>query len=582
MNVTPRSEHPRPQFIREEWMNLNGPWQFELDLGNSGLERHWETKDVLKDEITVPFCPESKLSGIEYTDFVPACWYKKEVFLPESWSGSDVLLHFGAVNYETRVWVNQQQAIHHLGGYSSFSQNITSFLVPGKNTIVVLAQSDVRAGRQPSGKQSSKFDSYGCFYTRTTGIWQTVWLEAVPKNHVLHAQWSDVNQGGFHLYAQLSNHTEGSLHVEAAFNEKNVGSATIAVSGREVRGWIKVEQSHLWTVEQPNLYDLTLTLKAQGTRDEIKSYAGLRQVSWNEAGLLLNGQPVFMRLVLDQGFYPDGVITAPTDDALKEDIILSKALGFNGARLHQKMFEPRFMYWADRLGYILWGEHGNWGMDIKNGKNLPAFLKEWLAFVQRDISSPALIGWCPLNETQKDTDTLAISAIYHATKIADPTRPVIDTSGWVHSPDTDIYDYHDYAQDPKVLRHNLEAYTASKIGEPFPPCLMPWMGTWQLPQTTNQGQPVFLSEFGGIGWIMGDIPESRWGYGGIPESEEAFFERFEGLVEAALTTKGICGFCYTQLTDVEQEINGLYTYERQPKFETSKIRPILTKPAWNE
>lgn len=583
MNTVPRPEYPRPQFVRKQWMNLNGVWQFEIDFGDSGREQDWQKRAALAGEITVPFCPESDLSGVRHRDFIRACWYRREVILPESWLEGAVLLHFGAVNYESTVWVNGVELAVHEGGYSSFTVDITRAAKPGANIIVVLARSDVRAGRQPSGKQSQHFHSHGCFYTRTTGIWQTVWLEGVPKKYIARAQWiPDPDNGGFHLTAEFDSDVQGVLTVRPAFEGRDMGASAFKVCGRAVSGFVPVGEAHLWSVEDPALYDMELRLESEGCVDAVQSYAGLRSVQWTRDGLFLNHEPLYMRLVLDQGYYPGGVITAPDDEDLKSDVLRAKAMGFNGARLHQKMFEPRFLYWADRLGYVVWGEHGNWGMDISDAGNMPRFLMEWIEFVRRDISSPALIGWCPLNETQQDADPSAIRSAYRVTRAIDPSRPVIDTSGWVHGEETDIYDYHDYIQDGETLRQNLEIYASVRPGEPFAKCRMPWMQAWNLKMTVSKDQPIFLSEFGGVGWIMGGIPENRWGYGGLPESEEAFFERFEGLIRAALAARGVCGFCYTQLTDVEQEINGLYTYDRIPKFPPERIAAILTRRAWNE
>lgn len=583
MNTVPRPEYPRPQFVRDRWMNLNGVWQFELDPGDSGLEQKWQEKSAFTGEITVPFCPESALSGVNHRDFIRACWYCREVILPESDLEGKVLLHFGAVNYEATIWVNGIQVGRHEGGYSSFTLEVTRALRSGPNQIVVRARSDVRAGKQPSGKQSQKFGSFGCYYTRTTGIWQTVWLEIVPQKYIARAQWiPDPANGGFHLTAEFDSDTQGVLTVSPTFDGRDMGVSAFQVRGRAVSGFVPVRETHLWSVGVPALYDIELKLESDGCSDRVKSYAGLRSIQWNREGVFLNHEPLYMRLVLDQGYYPDSVITAPSDEALKGDVLRAKAMGFNGARLHQKMFEPRFLYWADKLGYVVWGEHGNWGMDVSNGENMPRFLMEWVEFVRRDLSSPALIGWCPFNETQRDTDVSTVQSAYRVTRAIDPSRPVIDTSGWVHSEETDIYDYHDYIQEGQTLKQNLEIYASTPPGEPFAKCRMPWMQSWNMKMTVSQDQPVFLSEFGGIGWILGGIPENRWGYGGLPESEEAFFERFEGLVQAALSAKGICGFCYTQLTDVEQEINGLYTYDRIPKFPPERIAEILTRRAWNE
>ncbi len=576
--MIPRSEYPRPQFVRENWLNLNGQWQFELDQGVSGVERKVYEQESLSGEITVPFCPESRLSGVAHVDFINACWYLKEVEIPENWLEGRLLLHFGAVNYESRVYVNGVEAGRHEGGYVAFSVDITDYAVPGKNVIVVGARSDVRSGKQPAGKQSTRYFSHGCSYTRTTGIWQTVWMEPVAKNYLQKIFLTpDVANCGVHIRAVTAEYADGvAFSAQASFESKPMGEVSCKAFGREIRAFVKLSEAHLWEIGNGRLYDLQLNFGS----DTVSAYFGLRSVSLDGPSFCLNGKPVFQRTVLDQGFNPEGIITAPDDEHLKNDILLSMAMGFNGARLHQKIFEPRFLYWADKLGYIVWGEHGNWCLDVSDGEGLVHFLPEWLETVERDYSSPALIGWCPFNETQKDTDPRVLRATYQATKALDPTRPCIDTSGWVHCGDTDVHDYHDYEQNPVQFAENVRLYASSKEGEMFPKHCSEYIKG--LPSTRNNGQPVFISEYGGIGWKIGVTPGDAWGYGNNPTTEEEFLARFKGLADACLDTEGIMGLCYTQLTDVEQEINGLYTYERVPKFPAEVIKPMLARKAWNE
>lgn len=576
--MMPRAEYPRPQFVREDWLNLNGQWQFELDQGVSGVERKLFEQSSLAGEITVPFCPESRLSGIAHVDFINACWYRREVDIPAQWLEGRLLLHFGAVDYECIVYVNGREAGRHEGGYVSFTVDITDKTVPGTNVIVVYARSDVRSGKQPAGKQSTRYHSHGCSYTRTTGIWQTVWMEPVPKNYLQKIFLTpDLANRGVHVRAVLADYSDGaSFTAEASFEGKPMGSASVKAFGREVRAFVPVCEEHLWELGCGRLYDLKLTFGS----DVVSAYFGLRSVSLQGPNFCLNGKPVFQRTVLDQGFNPEGIITAPTDEHLKHDIEMSMAMGFNGARLHQKIFEPRFLYWADKLGYMVWGEHANWCLDVTTPEGLLHFLPEWLEAVERDYSSPALIGWCPFNETERATDVRILRTTYQATKALDPTRPCIDTSGWVHCGETDVHDYHDYTQDPAVFAKHLASFVSTQPGDPFRPHMDDPAEAFST--TENKGQPVFISEYGGIGWKIGHTPGNAWGYGNNPTTEEEFLARFKGLADACLDTEGIMGLCYTQLTDVEQEINGLYTYERVAKFPASVISAFLTRPAWNE
>jgi beta-galactosidase/beta-glucuronidase len=561
----PRSEHPDPQFQRKDWLNLNGEWDFEFDFGNSGLRAGVLEKDEWSRKINVPFCPESKLSGIEYTDFIAAVWYRKSVTVTEAQLEGRVLIHFGAVDYETYLYVNGEEAGYHKGGYTSFTFDITEFLTAGENVIAVNARDDVRDPLVPRGKQSELYNSHGCDYTRTTGIWQTVWLEFVPKAYVK----------SFKLFPDTVNATlgvsavvegEGAFKAEAFYDGRLVGSFEKTAAGF-VGGDIKLSETHLWEVGCGRLYDLKITFGG----DEISSYFGLRDIRIDGYKVLINGKSVFQRLVLDQGFYADGIYTAPSDEALEKDIRLSLAVGFNGARLHQKVFEPRFLYHCDRLGYIVWGEFGNWGLDYSRDGALEAMLPQWCESVARDFNHPAIVGWCPFNETwdrdgRKQNDEL-LRIVYRVTKQLDETRPCIDTSGNFHV-ETDIFDVHDYEQKVEIFKGNYDRLmTEGVLFEHFPDR-----------QEYDGKKPAFVSEYGGIQWSLGSRGDA-WGYGNAPKSEQEFIDRYKGLTDALLDNERMFGFCYTQLYDIEQEQNGLYYYDRSPKFDPELFRRINTRKA---
>lgn len=561
----PRSEHPDPQFQRKDWLNLNGEWDFEFDFGNSGLRAGVLEKDEWSRKINVPFCPESKLSGIEYTDFITAVWYRKSVTVTEAQLEGRVLIHFGAVDYETYLYVNGKEAGYHKGGYTSFTFDITEFLTAGENIIAVNARDDVRDPLVPRGKQSELYNSHGCDYTRTTGIWQTVWLEFVPKAYVK----------SFKLFPDTVNATlgvsavvegEGAFNAEAFYDGRLVGSFEKTAAGF-VSGDIKLSETHLWEVGCGRLYDLKITFGD----DEISSYFGLRDIRIDGYKVLINGKSVFQRLVLDQGFYADGIYTAPSDEALEKDIRLSLAVGFNGARLHQKVFEPRFLYHCDRLGYIVWGEFGNWGLDYSRDGALEAMLPQWCESVARDFNHPAIVGWCPFNETwdrdgRKQNDEL-LRIVYRVTKQLDETRPCIDTSGNFHV-ETDIFDVHDYEQRVEIFKGNYDRLmTEGVLFEHFPDR-----------QEYDGKKPAFVSEYGGIQWSLGSRGDA-WGYGNAPKSEQEFIDRYKGLTDALLDNERMFGFCYTQLYDIEQEQNGLYYYDRSPKFDPEIFRRINSRKA---
>ncbi len=560
-----RQEHPRPQFMRDTWKNLNGIWQFEIDFGRSGEARGlYKNSSVLEKTIEVPFCPESALSGVEYKDFMESVWYRRSFELTETETAGRVVLHFGAADYETVVYVNERRVGRHIGGYVSFEFDITDYVKVGENTVTVQCNDDTRDGRLPSGKQSPLYHSHGCMYTRTTGIWQTVWLELTPKAYIESVHYlPNAEAGTLTVEAELIG--KGELAITAAYDGADMGCASVLSDGGHVALTLTLAEKHLWTLGVGGLYDLTLIYGD----DRVKSYFGLRDIDYRDKKFYLNGKSVFQRLVLDQGFYPDGIYTAPSDEELALDIDRSMAMGFNGARLHEKIFEERFLYHADKKGYIVWGEYPNWGLDISRLDSLYTMLPEWIDEVKRDRNHPSVVGWCPFNETW-DTDgrrqiNAILSTVYHATKAIDPARPCIDTSGNYHVI-TDIYDVHNYEQNSEIFASHYK--DLAENGSHWDHC--------GERQHYDGKSPFFVSEYGGIRWTE---DQSGWGYGNAPTSEEEFLSRLKGLNDALLDNEAMFGFCYTQLTDVEQEQNGLYTYDRKPKFPPETIRPLFARKA---
>ena len=562
-----RAEHPKPQFYRGSWQSLNGEWQFEIDFGGSNPGDYQKPGVSLNKRIQVPFCPESGLSGIGYKDFMPTVWYKRVTTVTKEQLAGRVLLHFGAVDYATTVYIGGVEIGRHKGGYSSFVFDVTSCLKEGENELTVRADDDLRSGKQPRGKQCPTYHSAGCDYTRTTGIWQTVWLEYVPKIYISRVKIDTDYTGGHVSFAsEIKGGDPAGLLFRAkiSFKGKPIEEITVPASMTNTFG-VTIGNAKLWDVGDPNLYDVVFELIKPdgGVADGVNSYFGIRGVEMKNNKMYINGRPVFQRLVLDQGFYPDGIYTAPNDAALIKDIELSMALGFNGARLHQKIFEERFLYHADRMGYIVWSEQGNWGMDYNDSKAIYSFLPEWLEAVERDYNHPSIVCWCPFNEVAdydpatgritrlKDPDLLR--TVYYVTKALDKQRPVIDVSGFFHVGNTDIFDTHDYEQNVEKFREN---YKSIKAGESiFDP---------QSYAEPYDGKPFLVSEYGGAKW-SGEA-DNNWGYGEAPCDMKEFLDRYTGLTETLIKNKNICGFCYTQLYDVEQEQNGLYTYAREPKF----------------
>ena len=596
----PRSEYPRPQFERADWLCLNGQWTCEFDFGHSGLDRGWQQSRGFSRQITVPFCPESRLSGIQYTDFVEDFWYQRLITVPAEWSGRQVRLNFGAVYYQAEIYLDGQFVARHIGGTSSFSVDITRLAKPGTSqSLVVHVVSNLRGMRQAAGKQSLHYESHGCNYTRTTGIWQSVWLEPVHHEGLESVQlMPDIDQQQLVVTPCFISVQGGSLLVEVKDGQRTVARSKVKAADQSVVV-LPVRNMKLWSPDAPFLYDVCFTVyDSKGDIvDQVQSYAGMRKVHVSGDRIYLNNKPFYQRLVLDQGFYPDGIWTAPSDDDLKRDILLSKQAGFNGARLHQKVFEERFHYWADRLGYLTWGESSSWGMDCNQTETARNFLTEWSEIVVRDRNHPSIITWTPMNEAwNPDLREYPrfVNDLYCLTKQLDPTRPFHDSSGGVHVK-TDIWTAHTYEQDPEelckqilndgkmmdtprgIINSNGGNYGFNGVG----------ISSSYIFPYYQHDMPYLIDEFGGIKWNpdqqMSASQTESWGYGQPPQSIEEFYSRLEQQVDVLLSlSRHVWGFCYTQLTDVEQEQNGIYFYDRRPKFDMKRIHAIFSKPLPNE
>ncbi len=570
----PRPEHPRPDFQRDAWLSLNGEWQFEIDEKGDGESRGLMGGRDLARKIVVPFCPESKLSGIGVTDYMPRVWYRRHFRVPDAMRGRRLLLNFGAVDYRARVWVNGQLAGGHVGGYVPFTLEITGLIRDGDNEVVVQAIDEVRSGLQPAGKQTHTV-SQGCVYTRTTGIWQTVWLEAVGAAHLREFSLvPDPDGGRVIFHGSMDGPVKGTtVRVRAFADDKQVAEEIVPAAWRNTIAVLKLDRVVRWEPGKPFLYDMTIeTLREGAVVDSVRSYFGLRKITIEGNRFLINGRPVFQRLVLDQGFYSDGIYTAPSDQALRRDVELSMAAGFNGARLHQKVFEPRLLYWADKLGYIVWGEFPSWGIALDRPEAMVALVGEWREALRRDRNHPSIIGWCPLNETGTNNCIALTETLLAATQTMDPTRPLLDSSGYTHFlPETDVFDSHDYQGDPGrfAARYAMFGLTGQD----------PWHNRPGDPRSEYHGQPYFVSEYGGIRVQTERDTGKGWGYGGKSLDRAEFFARYKGLTDAQLDNPNICGFCYTQLTDIEQEQNGVYFYDRTPKYDPALLRDINARAA---
>jgi beta-galactosidase/beta-glucuronidase len=584
--------HPRPRLTRERWIDLNGNWQFAYDDEDAGLDARWQDHPEKFDRtITVPFPPESKLSGINDKGFHPYLWYRK-TFTQRPDAGGRLILHFGAVDYRAHVWVNNSLVATHEGGNTPFSADITAALTPdGDQTIVVRAEDQPADLTQPRGKQEWLAEPHIIWYHRTSGIWQTVWLEPV----------ADVHVAKFHLTPEIS---RSLVTVEAVLNRPLKAPGWLAITLRAHGHVLAVQQVRVtdailktvihipaaehgvhrgdlyWSPESPNLIGVSAVLLSDSGEqvDAIESYFGLRSTGFDRGRFLLNDRPVFVRSVLEQGFWPDSHLVAPSPEALKHEVELIKSLGFNAVRIHQKVEDPRFLYWCDRLGLMLWAEMAN-AYDY-SAAAVDRFTREWLSVVDRDRSNPCVVTWVPLNESwgvpdiavNKEQQDFA-TALYHLTKAIDPTRPVISNDGWEHTK-SDIWGVHDYTQFPEQIasRYNTPQDVERALKGPGPQ-----RKRLLLNPEDQRGQPVMLTEFGGLSFHPAD-GEPWFGYA-TASSPEEYLAMVKSLFDAIHDSPELAGFCYTQITDTLQEKNGLLDENRKPKLPVEKLYDIISRPS---
>jgi beta-galactosidase/beta-glucuronidase len=584
--------HPRPQLVRGEWDDLCGAWQFAYDNADEGLAGGWHQLDEPFDlTITVPYPPESKLSGIHDTGYHPVIWYRREIAVPSLSAGQRLLLHFGAVDYAATVWANGARVGEHTGGHTPFTCDVTDSLSPGAGglALVVRAEDQPLDVSQPRGKQDWEEDPHDIWYHRTSGIWQPVWLETVPATHVVELQWTpDIPGARVRAEVRLNRTPDQplSLRIVLSMDDKTLAEHVVSVTEkftatdisipvlRHERDRVRV----LWRPKTPNLVDAQVQLlDSSSAADQVSSYFGLRSVGVEDGHFLLNGKSVYLRSVLAQGYWPESHLAAPDASALKREVELIKKLGFNAVRIHQKVEDPRFLYWCDRLGLLVWGEMANaFTFDTRAVERLT---REWVEVLRRDRSHPSIVTWVPMNESWGIDDVATepaqqgfATALYHLTKAIDPTRPVISNDGWEHT-ESDIWSVHDYAPRGDQIRHRYG--TAEKVEQLLSRGRVNNRKVL-LPGAVGRGQPVMLTEFGGVRFDRSG-GKKGWGYSEV-RTPETLVERLNELVGAVLDSPVLSGFCYTQLTDTEQEQNGLLTESREPKAPIAKIRRAIALP----
>lgn len=575
-------DYPRPQMVRDHWRSLNGKWKFAFD--DERKFKHPSDLDHWPHTIQVPFPPESRASGINHQGFYRACWYQKEFELkPES---GRVLLHFGAVDYQTLVWVNGLLVAGHEGGHTPFHADITYALnESGQQVVTVYAEDDPHDLAKPRGKQDWQLEPHSIWYPRTGGIWQTVWLEQVPSTYIQKIRWTP-NFDGFEF--RLETFVTGDIQDDLTIGVRLWHQGKLladdrykVISGEANRkiclsdpGIDDSRNDLLWSPEHPTLLDAEITLRhGDVTLDTVRSYTALRSVGTHRDRFMLNGRPYRLRMVLDQGYWPDTLLAAPSSEALKRDVELAKAMGFNGVRKHQKVEDPRYLYWADRLGLMVFGEMPS--AYRFTSRAIPRLVHEWTEVINRDYSHPCIVVWVPFNEswgvpnlTAMRTHRAAVEALYHLTHTLDPTRPVIGNDGWEASA-TDILGIHDYDCNPETLR----ARYASDPTQDLFDRRQPAGRILTLEGYPHSGQPVMLTEFGGIAYARGIKANSdrAWGYSRA-HSERDFLDNYSRLLEVVNATAMFSGFCYTQFADTFQETNGLLYADRTPKISLERIR----------
>jgi beta-galactosidase/beta-glucuronidase len=577
-------DYPRPQLRRANWLSLNGQWNFtfddEMSYGVPADVKDWPLT------IEVPFAPECERSGIGDTTFHRTCWYSREFDYPIPEHGK-VLLHFGAVDYHSHVWVNGVHVAKHSGGFTPFWADITHALdESGRQRVVVQVEDFADDLEKPRGKQDWLLEPHSIWYHRTTGIWQGVWLETVPRTYIRRLRWTPhLERWEIGLEALIEGHPSEEMEVYvklATDGDQLLVEDRYRVIGDHIHRRIALSDPGiddyrndlLWSPERPKLIHAEVKLLRGGeVIDEVVSYTALRSVKVHRDRFLLNGRLYPLRLVLDQGYWPDTLMTPPSAEALRLDVELIKAMGFNGVRKHQKLEDPRFLYWADTLGLVVWAEMPSaYRFTTRSIKRL---MREWIQAIERDYSHPCVITWVPFNESWGVPDLTttkahrdAVHAFYHLTKTLDPERPVIGNDGWESSA-TDIIGIHDYDNNPTTLR---DRYGPQVKPEELFDRRRPGGRILTLDGFPHRGQPIILTEFGGVAYVkpVDALHQKAWGY--FRHDDLAEFERLVlSLLEVARTTAMFSGFCYTQFTDTFQEANGLLFSDRTPKIPLEKI-----------
>lgn len=586
--IIPRPEHPRPDFMRDTFLNLNGKWGFAFDDNNVGIKEQWMKPGFsFPLEIMVPFAYQTALSGIGPTDEIhPVIWYRRSFDIPNDMRGRRILLHFGAVDFSCTVYVNGIVAGSHIGGYAPFSFDISSMVKDTDNDICLRVE-DHPDCTQPRGKQYWERGLMGCWYTPVSGIWQTVYLDSVCEHNMkyIHVR-PDLDRHMANVEIALDNAINETLELEltVSFNDKALRVLRVTTSDRITRVPIdmiikgQLSPIHTWSPNSPNLYDLNVKLlKDDKVLDSVDTYFGMRKIEQRDGRVYLNNSPLYQRLILDQGYWPDSNITPPSDEAIRTDLQYALDFGYNGIRKHQKLEDPRFYYWADKMGVLVWGELPSpydFAFDTVNN-----LTQNMLDFINRDFNHPSIICWVPLNESwgvrqiySDKCQQATARMLYHLTKAADGTRLCSSNDGWEQTK-TDICALHDYADSKQAIAEHFKDRSEVELHA------CDWRQCYVDSEEPTGKEAFMVTEYGGIAFqnigIQGDMGGVQtWGYHDKVTDEEAFFKRFKEVTDGVREIPYCQGYCYTQLTDVMQEINGLLTPDRKPKVDVNRVREI--------
>ncbi|HHW22770.1 MAG TPA: glycoside hydrolase family 2 [Clostridiaceae bacterium] len=574
-----KSEYPRPDFIRERWRSLDGEWDFAFDHDNIYENNGRIPEPIFDRKINVPFSYESKLSGIGTDEYCGNLWYGKSFHITESDMEGSILLKFGAVDYKARVWVNGHYIGDHIGGYTPFEFEISKYVSVGENRLLVKAE-DSYSKEQTRGKQMWGQEPKYCWYTNTSGIWQSVWLEFTGPKYIESVFITpDIDNNECKISISVSCTDNCEIMAELSMNGNLIGKcATSVADGRATTSYqfgeygIESEARLYWSPEFPNLIDVRLFLIDGGKIvDEAETYFGMRKISCIGDKIYLNNRQLYQRLVLDQGYWPDSLLTPPSGDALKLDVELTRKMGFNGARKHQKIEDPRYYYWADKLGLLVWGELPSAYIFTENSVN--ALIRDMGEFIRRDYNHPCIITWVPLNESwgvfrilSNEKEKNLAKMMYHYIKSLDDTRLVSTNDGWEQVNPTDIVGIHDYTMDPESASEKYGGDNVYKILETTAQSRIMYSEGERY-----SGQPILVSEYGGIK-LKGS---NGWGYNDSAQNEDELVSKIRDLTKAITRNDRIAGFCYTQLSDVMQETNGLTDMQRKPKAAVEKIRDAI-------